>query len=221
VAVWQAETLSRATGRPFDGFSIRGRFLSPWRHRLIRDECTVLDYGCGGRRRQPASERGAEGRRLGPLLFGPDAPPKSADVVNLGYVLNVIEDPAERTKRCARHTRSRSARLSSRCGSISPLDKGIPFQDGLITSRGAFQKIYTQSEFRQFVGETLDVRPHVRALGVTYAFKDRAEEEEYVAHTAFSAHGQLPEERRRGVRGGTNWLRPHRAGAADGADAAR
>jgi DNA phosphorothioation-associated putative methyltransferase len=110
---------------------------------------------------------------------------KPADVVNLGYVLNVIENPAERTETLrkayalARRTLIVAVRVDQ------SLDKGTPFQDGLITSRGAFQKIYTQSEFRQFVGDTLSIRPHVAGLGVTYAFKEKTEEDKYVADTAF------------------------------------
>jgi DNA phosphorothioation-associated putative methyltransferase len=121
---------------------------------------------------------------LGPL-FSSDAPLKPADVVNLGYVLNVIENPGERseTLRKAYGLALRALVVAVRVD--QSLDRGIPFQDGLITSRGAFQKIYTQSEFRQFVGETLGVRAHVAGLGVTYPFKEKTEEEKYVADTAF------------------------------------
>ncbi len=154
-------------------------------HRLIRENCTVLDYGCGrGEDVNLLQKNGLKAEGWDPY-FRPDAPLKPADVVNLGYVLNVIENPSERSE-----TLRKAYALAVRALVVAvrvdqSLDKGIPFEDGLITSRGAFQKIYSQSEFRQFVGETLGVRPHVAGLGVTYAFKEKAEEERYVADTAF------------------------------------
>lgn len=100
-------------------------------------------------------------------------------------MLNVVETPAERseTLRKAYTLALRTLVVAVRVD--QSLDKGIPFQDGVITNRGAFQKIYTQSEFRQFIGDTLCIRPHVAGLGVAYAFKAREEEERYVANTAF------------------------------------
>jgi DNA phosphorothioation-associated putative methyltransferase len=154
-------------------------------HSLIREDCTVLDYGCGrGEDVRLLQKNGLKAEGWDPY-FRPDAPLKPADVVNLGYVLNVIENPSERseTLRKAYALARRTLVIAVRVD--QSLDKGTPFQDGLITSRGAFQKIYTQSEFRQFIGETLEVRPHVAGLGVAYAFKAREEEERYVADNAF------------------------------------
>ena len=154
-------------------------------HRLIREDSTVLDYGCGrGEDVSLLRKDGLKAEGWDPH-FRPEGPLEPADVVNLGYVLNVIENPAERTETLRKAYALALRTLVVAVRVDQSLDKGIPFQDGLITSRGAFQKIYTQSEFRQFVGETLDVRPHVAGLGVTYAFKEKAEEEKYVAHTAF------------------------------------
>lgn len=154
-------------------------------HRLIREGSTVLDYGCGrGEDVSLLQKEGLQAEGWDPY-FRPNAPLQPADVVNLGYVLNVIENPSERSEtlrkayELARHALVVAVRVDQ------SLDKGVPFQDGLITSRGSFQKLYTQAEFRQFVGETLGVRPHVAGLGVTYAFKERTEEERYVADTAF------------------------------------
>src|ERR1035438_10109332 len=152
---------------------------------LIRDDCTVLNSGSGrGEDVSLLQKSGLSAEGWDPY-FRPHAEVKPADVVNLGYVLNVIEDPSERSE-----TLRKAYALARRALVVAvrvhqSLDKGIPFQDGLITSRGAFQKLYTQSEFTQFVGETLSVRPHVAGLGVTYAFKERAEEEKYIADTAF------------------------------------
>jgi DNA phosphorothioation-associated putative methyltransferase len=154
-------------------------------HGLIRDDCSVLDYGCGrGEDVSLLQKNGLRAEGWDPH-FRPEGSLEPADVVNLGYVLNVIENPSERceTLRKAYELARRTLVVAVRVD--QSLDKGVPFQDGLITSRGAFQKLYTQAEFRQFVGDTLDVRPHVAGLGVTYAFKEKAEEDKYVADTAF------------------------------------
>jgi hypothetical protein len=67
-------------------------------HGLLTRGTTVLDYGCG---------QGADVAGLNALGFQtigwdpvhrPDGPKKPADVVNLGFVLNVIEDPVERVE---------------------------------------------------------------------------------------------------------------------------
>jgi len=68
---------------------------------LLKLDTTFFDYGCG----QGGDIRGLQA--LGHNADGwdpvhrPDAAKREADVVNLGYVLNVIEDPAERNSGCA------------------------------------------------------------------------------------------------------------------------
>jgi DNA phosphorothioation-associated putative methyltransferase len=159
-------------------------------HKLIRDDTTVFDYGCG------------RGNDVGLLLksglkaegwdphFRPDPPVRAADIVNLGYVLNVIEDPTERAETLRKAYALAEKVLVVAVRVDQSLERGLPFQDGLITSRGSFQKIYSQAEFRQFVGDTLGVRPYIAGLGVAYAFKESGEENRYVADTAFQRTGR-------------------------------
>src|SRR5437879_891273 len=63
---------------------------------LITREKTVFDYGCG----HGADVRYLKRQRVGVSGWDPHHAPKNtlteADVVNLGYVLNVIENPQER-----------------------------------------------------------------------------------------------------------------------------
>src|ERR1035441_1079259 len=67
-------------------------------HRLIQDDRTVFDYGCGhGEDVGFLQKSGLKADGWDPY-FRPDAPVRPADIVNLGYVLNVIEDPAERAE---------------------------------------------------------------------------------------------------------------------------
>lgn len=154
-------------------------------HKLIQEDRTVFDYGCGqGNDVGLLQKSGLKADGWDPH-FRPDMQLRPADIVNLGYVLNVIEDPAER-----RETLRRAFALAEKALVVAvrvnqSLENGLPFQDGLITSRGSFQKIYSQAEFRQFVGDTLGVRPYTAGLGVVYAFKESGEESRYVADTAF------------------------------------
>src|SRR5436309_2881834 len=77
---------------------------------LISPAVTVLDYGCG---------RGADVDLLGRQgiiclgwdpAFRPDTALEPADVVNLGYVINVIEDLTERAE-ALRHSWKLSRKL--------------------------------------------------------------------------------------------------------------
>src|SRR5262249_59403654 len=78
----------------------RGDFSRPvkclLRDCLLDKTVTFFDYGCG--RGEDVELLTAEGIACGAWdpAYRPDAPRVEADVVNLGYVLNVIEDPSER-----------------------------------------------------------------------------------------------------------------------------
>src|SRR5579871_721939 len=66
-------------------------------HGIIDASISVFDYGCGrGEDIAHLESRGIQAAGWDPH-YRPDTPIASADVVNLGYVLNVIEDPSERT----------------------------------------------------------------------------------------------------------------------------
>src|ERR1051325_7490336 len=65
---------------------------------LITTKTTVLDYGCGlGADVALLQSRGVRAEGWDPY-YRPDVRRVVSDVVNLGYVLNVIEDPAERVE---------------------------------------------------------------------------------------------------------------------------
>src|ERR1043165_7949736 len=63
---------------------------------LLDSGCTAFDYGCGrGGDVQHLRSRGIECTGWDPN-YSPDEERTPADVVNLGYVINVIENPNER-----------------------------------------------------------------------------------------------------------------------------
>lgn len=150
---------------------------------LIAPEVTtVLDYGCG---------RGGDIERLtaaGVSCNGwdpfhcPDGNLEPSDVVNLGYVVNVIEELEEREEvlrrawafaRCALVV---SARLE---GESAALQEEKRFRDGVRTTIGSFQKLYSQGELRVWIESTLHVRPVAAAPGVFIVFRHPALEQEW------------------------------------------
>jgi len=153
-------------------------------HGIISPGASVFDYGCGrGEDLKYLQAVGIEADGWDPH-FRSDTSLKRADVVNLGYVLNVIENPSERdrTLLSAFELTRRALVVSVRVDNA--LENGIEFSDGLLTSRGSFQKIYKQSEFREYLERTVGKRPHMVALGVAYIFKDGDLESSYLASLA-------------------------------------
>ena len=145
---------------------------------LIRPGVSVFDYGCGlGDDVRHLSELGVNSwgwdprhRRDGPLV--------SADVVNLGYVVNVIEDARERAECLARAWSYAekvlivSARLASQTPNLTP---GGRYADGCVTSVSTFQRLYEQGELKEWLDVHLD-RPAVAAgPGVFYVFRSSAD----------------------------------------------
>lgn len=106
-----------------------------FRHGLLSPGSTVFDYGCGrGGDVTGLAANGLAAHGWDPH-FAPDQPIFEADVVNLGFVVNVIEDPAERVD--AMH---KAFKLARRVMSIGVMlygsdPAGRPFRDGFITSR--------------------------------------------------------------------------------------
>ena len=150
-------------------------------HSIIEPSTSVFDYGCGrGEDVKYLRSQGIQASGWDPH-YQPDTAPATADVVNLGYVLNVIEDPIERQA-----TLLESYRLARRVLIVAVrvdhalLETGIEFSDGLLTSRGSFQKLYKQSEFKEYLESSLGKRPHMVALGIAYIFKDEALESSYL-----------------------------------------
>lgn len=153
---------------------------------VITPASSVFDYGCGhaGDVRYLAS-RVASVSGWDPH-FAPNETVAAADIVNLGYVLNVIEDPTERLATLqksfglAREVLIVSVRVDS------ALDDAVEYGDGVVTGRGTFQKIYTQDEFKSYVEGALGRRVHTAALGIGYVFSSEAAEQRYIASKAFT-----------------------------------
>ena len=114
-------------------------------------------------------------------FYAPDRPIAPADIVNLGFVINVIEDPEERLTAL-----TRAWSLAERLLVVSVMlanqnaPRGERFRDGVLTRRGTFQKYFTQAEIRAYLVAALDEEPIPVAPGVLYVFRDKDAEQRFL-----------------------------------------
>jgi DNA phosphorothioation-associated putative methyltransferase len=150
---------------------------------LLDPTLTVFDYGCGhGRDIDLLRAQGIVCDGWDPV-FRPAPPPHPADMVNLGYVLNVIENPAERAD-TLRRAWQLCGRLLIVAAQVELPGRGrdrVPFGDGVLTGRGTFQKFYEQGELKAYLEATLGSQAVAAALGVFYVFKDEAARQQFLA----------------------------------------
>jgi len=151
-----------------------------WRHGLISPGRTFFDYGCGkGDDLRTLSANGIDASGWDPH-FRPEAEVGTADTVNLGFVINVIEDLDERVDAlrraygCANGVLAIAAMLASQ----QPPD-GRVHGDGYLTSRNTFQKYFTQVQLRDFIEHVLDESAIAVGPGVFFVFKDKGLEQRF------------------------------------------
>lgn len=141
---------------------------------IISSSSSVFDFGCG---------KGGDIDRLRRLGFAadgwdpvhrPSTPRVRSDVVNLGYVVNVIEDPDERrqTLRDAWDLTERVLIVAGRTIGEDRAPVGTPHGDGLLTGRRTFQKLFTHMELGAWINDVTDRRPYAAAPGIFYLFRD-------------------------------------------------
>lgn len=153
---------------------------------LLKPGKSFFDYGCGlGTDMMGLQALGYQVGGWDPS-HRPDGEKAPAEVVNLGYVLNVIEDPAERLEALwgawgltqgllvvaaliRRTVDEESARL---------------LNDGVLTGWDTFQKYFDQSELQQYIEDALETTAIPLALGVFVVFRDPVAQQEFIArHT--------------------------------------
>lgn len=160
---------------------------------LLKTPWTLFDYGCGrGYDLRSLQELGYTADGWDPH-FRPDGTLREADVVNLGYVVNVIEDPIERAS-----TLERAWRLATRVLVVSARLTwearelvGDPFGDGILTKIGTFQKFYNQAELGEWIDATLGVRPLAAAPGIFYVFKDPTAEQDFLSRRVYNSRPRI------------------------------
>ena len=161
----------------------RTSLSSPMRHLMdlgfLDGRHTIFDYGCG---------RGDDLRNLEEMnlhaagwdpVFRPEGELRPADIVNLGFVLNVIEDIDERreTLTSALTLARKVLVVSVMIGYTAHRAQFSPHNDGVRTRRNTFQKYFDQNEFRSYVEQTLDVNAIPIAPGICLVFRSAADEQ--------------------------------------------
>jgi DNA phosphorothioation-associated putative methyltransferase len=149
---------------------------------FINQEYSLLDYGCGkGDDIKKLQELHINCIGWDPVFFSENEKSR-CDIVNLGFVINVIEDPEERVQ-CLLD----ALELTGKLLVVSVMLKrsrnyrdGTSYNDGIITKRNTFQKYFTQSELRTYIKETLDIEPVTVGAGVFFVFRNIEDEQNFL-----------------------------------------
>jgi len=142
---------------------------------VLTQETTLFDYGCGrGDDLRRLRAMGFEGAGWDPV-HRPEQSLDPAPVVNLGYVVNVIENPDERRDALRRAWSLAekvlivSARLAAEARDAGQTEE---FADGWLTSRGTFQRLFEQHELKHWIDQTLEAPALPAGPGVFYVFRN-------------------------------------------------
>jgi len=166
----------------------RGDFSRPvkcaLRDGLIDPSASFFDYGCGrGEDLELLSRDGFTAAGWDPV-YKPDGETIAADIVNLGYVINVVEDTRERadTLRSAWLLCRQALIVSAQVLMNGRGKNPVEFGDGVITGRGTFQKFYEQGELKAYLEEQLETEAIPAGVGVFYLFKDEGRRQQFLAN---------------------------------------
>ena len=152
------------------------------KHGFLEGQYSIFDYGCGrGDDLRELEAHGLDVLGWDPN-FLPDADKVNADLVNIGFVINVIEERNERMEAIqgAWALTDKLLVISAMLANESYLAKFTPYKDGIITSRNTFQKYFTQSELKMFIELSLDESAIAVAPGIYFVFKDKYLEQDYL-----------------------------------------
>ncbi|WP_315861462.1 DNA phosphorothioation-associated putative methyltransferase [Stieleria tagensis] len=151
---------------------------------LLDKSKTMFDYGCGhGRDLDLLEDMEIECSGWDPS-FRPDAAITRTEIVNLSYVLNVIEDINERSQalRKAWSLCDSLLTVAAQIEFAAPDKELEQFGDGVLTSRQTFQKYYNQHELREYLESELGEDAISAAPGVFYIFKDEKTKQQFIAN---------------------------------------
>ena len=160
---------------------------------LFTPEATFFDYGCGhGGDIQRIIEQGFSGSGWDPY-YQPDTPCVSADIVNLGYIINVIENPTERREALIQAwALTQKVLIVAAQVLIEDRIRGtVIYGDGVITRRNTFQKNYEQEELKVYIDQVLGVDSIPVALGIYFVFRDEAQAQSFRA-SRFRSRTTIP-----------------------------
>ncbi len=160
---------------------------------LFSSETTFFDYGCGyGGDVERIAQQGYTSQGWDPY-YCPQQPITEADIVNLGYVINVIEDTQERREALINAWKlTRQVLIVSAQVLINDSANGqVAYGDGVITRRNTFQKYYEQEELKAYIDQVLNVEAIPVGLGIYFVFRDSQQAETFRA-SRFRCHASTP-----------------------------
>lgn len=142
---------------------------------------TVFDYGCGrGDDLRGLRENDIDARGWDPH-YASDQEKQQAHLVNLGFVINVIESIDERIEAIrGAYALANELLVVSAMLANQEAVRGTPYGDGVLTSRNTFQKYYTQGELRHFISEAIDEEPIPVGPGMFFVFKNKDAEQRFM-----------------------------------------
>lgn len=150
---------------------------------FLNGDFSVFDYGCGqGGDLTELQAHGLDALGWDPN-FQPDAEKVTSDLVNLGFIINVIEDKTERSEALleAWALTKKLLVVSAMLANEAYINQFTPYKDGVITSRNTFQKYYAQAELKGYIERILDENAIAIAPGTYYIFRDNIEEQRFLA----------------------------------------
>lgn len=152
-------------------------------HGLLTPKDSLFDFGCGlGDDFRGLTELGYNATGWDPY-FAPNEPKRKAKVVNLGFVLNVIEDPAERVETLVEawnHTEGLLI-VSTLVAGRENYAYADRFGDGLLTNRNTFQKYFEADELIGLIEHALHLEPIPVEVGVCLVFRDISDQQDYLS----------------------------------------
>ena len=171
-----------------DRYTLSSPMQSLFRNGYLSGEMSLLDYGCGkGDDLRILEKHGIQITGWDPVYY-PEEKIYSHDIVNLGFVINVIEDQAERQmtlKRAFKLTKKLLV-VAVMLGGENLTNRFSRHGDGIVTKRNTFQKYYTQKELREYIENNLDEPAIAVGPGIFYIFKDKIEEQNYLVSREIS-----------------------------------
>ena len=151
---------------------------------FLDGQYSIFDYGCGlGSDVKELKAHGLDAQGWDPV-HAADHDKVQADVVNLGFVINVIEDTQER-QACLIDAYKHSNRLlvvSAMLGGLSTTSRFRAYGDGVVTTRNTFQKYYQQQELKEYIDQVLGVTSIAVAPGIFYVFRDGLDEQLFLSN---------------------------------------
>ena len=151
---------------------------------LLNQDKDYFDYGCGhGRDLKLLDDINIECSGWDPA-FQPEAERKKAKVVNIGYVINVIEDPTERREavKLAWELATEALCVAAQIEFAAPDKELQTYGDGCLTSRGTFQKYYNQHELREYLQDVIGTDAISAAPGIFYLFRCEETKQQFFAN---------------------------------------